>query len=290
MRNTFLTEVKNIIRKEQDTMFFTIDMGLWALDGLLEEYPDRVINFGIMEDGLISVAAGVSSQGMVPIIYGGWSFLIERALEQIKLDLIYQEFGANIVGTGAAYEYSKYGYSHYCPEDISILKSIPGIEIVTPGTKQEFKKLFYESYRNGHTTFFRLTDHVNKWNIDTNVEFGKATVIKEGKKATVIVIGNMLDMVMEACMNEDVTVLYYTTLAPFDRDTLDAYRNEKILICQPFYNGSLLNEIYAPGSKIVELGFPRSVYRNYGTYEDILNHYNINARNISRQLRRLYDL
>lgn len=288
MRNTFLTEVKNIIRKQNDTMFFTIDMGLWALGGLFKEHPDRAINFGIMEDGLMSVAAGVASQGLIPIIYGNWSFLIERALEQIKLDLSYQKFGANIVGTGAAYEYSKYGYSHYCPEDISILKSMPDIEIVAPGNKQEFKKLFYESYRNGNTTFYRLTDHVNKW--ETDVEFGLASVIKVGEKATVIAVGNMLDMVMDVCKNEDVTVLYYTTLAPFDRATLDYYRNEKILICQPFYTGSLLNEVYVPGSKIVEVGFSRDIYRNYGTYEDILNHYNVNAKKISYQLRRLYGL
>jgi transketolase len=288
MRNTFLTEMKNIIRKEPDTMFFTIDMGTWALGDLFEEYPDRAINFGIMEDGLISVAAGVASQGIVPTIYGGWSFLIERALEQVKLDLVYQELGANIVGTGAAFEYSKYGYSHYCPEDIAILKSIPGVEIVTPGNKKEFKKLFYESYRNGNTTFFRLTDYVNTW--DTEVEFGKASVIKEGKKAIVIAVGNMLDMVMEVCKNEDVTVLYYTTLAPFDHATLDAYRNEKILICQPFYVGSLLSEVYTPTSKIVEVGFTRDIYRNYGTYEDVLRHYNISTKTVSHSLRRLYDL
>jgi transketolase len=288
MRNTFLTEMKNIIRKENDSMFFTIDMGTWALGDLFEEYPDRAINFGIMEDGLISVAAGVASQGMIPTIYGGWSFLIERALEQVKLDLVYQELGANIVGTGAAFEYSKYGYSHYCPEDIAILKSIPGIEIVTPGNKKEFKKLFYESYRNGNTTFFRLTDYVNTW--DTEVEFGKASVIKEGKKAVVIAVGNMLDMAMEVCKNEDVTVLYYTTLAPFDHFTLNIYRHEKILICQPFYMGSLLNEVYTSKSKVVEVGFTRDIYRNYGTYEDVLNHYCITAKAISHSLRRLYDL
>ena len=288
MRNTFLTEIKNIIRKENDTVFFTIDMGTWALEDLFKEHYDRAINFGIMEDGLVSVAAGVASQGLVPIIYGGWSFLIERALEQIKLDLVYQELGANIVGTGAAYEYSKYGYSHYCPEDIAILKSIPNIEIVTPGNKKEFKKLFYSSYRNGNTTFFRLTDHVNKWEVD--VEFGKASVIKEGKKATVIAVGNMLDMVMEVCKNEDVTVLYYTTLAPFDYVTLMNYWNDRILICQPFYAGSLLDEVYTPGAKILEVGFPRVVHRNYGTYEDILRHYNISTKTISHQLRSLYDL
>lgn len=288
MRSTFLTEIKNIVRKEPDTMFFTIDMGTWALEDLFEEHPDRAMNFGIMEDGLVGVAAGVASQGMIPVIYGGWSFLIERALEQIKLDLAYQRFGANLVGTGAAYEYSKYGYSHYCPEDIAILKAIPGIEIVTPGNKKEFKKLFYASYRNGNTTFFRLTDHVNKWDVD--VEFGKASVIKEGKRATVIVVGNMLDMTMEVCKNEDVTVLYYTTLTPFDHLTLNAHRNEKILICQPFYNGSLLDEIHAPSSKVMEVGFPRDIYRGYGTYEDVLNLYNIDAKTISYSLRKLYDL
>jgi transketolase len=288
MRNTFLTEMKDIIRKEQDTMFFTIDMGTWALGDLFEEHPDRAINFGIMEDGLIGVAAGVASQGMIPTIYGGWSFLIERALEQIKLDLVYQQLGANIVGTGAAFEYSKYGYSHYCPEDIAILKAIPEIEIVTPGNKKEFKKLFYDSYRNGYPTFFRLTDHVNER--DVEIEFGKASIIKKGTKAVVIAVGNMLDMVMKVCENEDVTVLYYTTLAPFDHATLNAHWNNKILICQPFYKGSLLDEIYKPESKITEVGFTRDIYRNYGTYEDVLNHYDITTANIYYSLRKLYDL
>lgn len=288
MRSTLLTEIKDIIQKEPDAMFFTIDMGTWALGDLFKAHPDRAINFGIMEDGLIGVAAGVASQGMIPTIYGGWSFLIERALEQVKLDLVYQKLGANIIGTGAAYEYSKYGYSHYCPEDIAILKAIPEIEIVTPGNKKEFKKLFYETYRNGHTTFFRLTDHVNKWDVD--VEFGKAAVIKEGKKAVVIAVGNMLDMVMEVCKDEDVTVLYYTTLAPFDRYPLDVYGREKVLICQPFYKGSLLDEVYAPKSKIMEVGFPRDIYRDYGTYEDVLRHYGITTEVIGHSLRRLYDL
>lgn len=288
MRNTFLTEIKSIIHNEPDTMFFTIDMGTWALGDLFEEYPDRAINFGIMEDGLISVTAGVASQGIIPIIYGGWSFLVERALEQVKLDLVYQKLGANIIGTGAAFEYSKYGYTHYCPEDIAILKSIPGIEIVTPGTKEEFKKLFYQSYRNGNTTFFRLTDHVNKQNVD--VKLGKASVIKKGKRATVIAVGNMLDMVMEVCKDEDVTVLYYTTLAPFDYYTLNTNWNEKILICQPFYKGSLFNDVYRSGTTILEVGFPRDIYRNYGTYEDVLDHYHISTETIQYQLWRLYDL
>ena len=288
MRNTLLTEVKDIIRKESDTVFLTIDMGTWALGDLFKEFPDRAMNFGIMEDGLISVAAGMASQGMVPIIYGGWSFLVERALEQVKLDLAYQQFGANIIGTGAGFEYSKYGYSHYCPEDIAILKAIPGVEIVTPGNKEEFKKLFYASYRNGNPTFFRLTDYANK--LQPDVEFGKATVIRKGSKATVIAVGNMLDMVMEACQNEDVAVLYYTTLAPFDHITLEANWNNRILICQPFYNGSLLNEVYRPGAKILEVGFIRDIYRNYGTYEDILRHYNISAEEMGYKLRNLYDL
>lgn len=278
-----------MIRNEVDTTFFTVDMGMWAIRDVLSEFPERCMNVGIYEAAMISIAAGMASRGLVPTVFGIQPYLIERTLEQIKMDLAYQKIGINVVGTGAAIDYTKYGYSHYCAEDVGIIKMIPGCEFVAPGTAKEFISLFNQSYRNGHPTFFRLSDHPNTMLDTIEVSFGKANVIKRGKKATIIAISIMLDTVMEACSDEDVTVLYYTTLEPFDYKTLtENCETSNVLIVEPEYEGSLLHDVNKALSgrkiEIKNVAFPREIFRNYGTYTEKMDYYGLNVRQVKKRL------
>jgi transketolase len=282
--------VSDMIRNEPDTTFFTVDIGMWAIQDILEKYPDRATNIGIYEDGMFSMMAGMAMRGLVPTVFGIQPFLVERTLEQIKMDFAYQKVGVNVVGTGAAIDYTKYGYSHYCAEDIGIIKMIPGVEFVAPGTAIQFSQLFKQSYRDGNPTFFRISDHPNEYQCD--VEFGKAFVVKRGAKATVIAVSTMLDAVLEACADEDVSILYYTTLSPFDMETLRANcGNGKILVCEPQFTGSLLADIHEalPDQplRIKNVGFPREIFRNYGTYEENMIHYGLTTDNIRSMLLKL---
>lgn len=288
MRRIFLNRVAEMIKNEPDTTYFTVDIGMWAIRDVLKDYPDRCTNIGIYEDGMFSVAAGMARKGLIPTIFGIQPYLVERTLEQIKMDFAYQKLGVNVVGTGAAVDYPKYGYSHYCAEDVGLLKLIPGVEFIAPGTAKQFLQLFNQSYRNGHPTFFRISDHPNT-DYDVDVEFGKANVIQVGSKATVIAVSVMLDKVMKVCKGKDVTVLYYTTLEPFDKKTLAEYcKNGKILICEPEYEGSLLQDVYSalPGKALTieQVAFPREIFRNYGTYDEKLQYYGLNEENIEKKL------
>lgn len=280
-----------MIRNEKDTSFFTVDIGMWAIRDVLAEFPDRCTNVGIYEDGMMSICAGMASRGLVPTVFGIQPYLIDRALEQIKMDLAYQKMGLNVVGTGAAVDYSKYGYSHYCAEDVGLIKMIPGCEFIAPGTANEFISLFNQAYRDGHPTFFRMSDHPNEM-YDLDVEFGKANVIKKGSKATVIAVSIMLDEVMGVCRDEDVTVLYYTALEPFDYETLsNNCESGRLLIVEPEYEGSLLHDVHKALHgrylRIENVAFPREIFRNYGTYDDKMKHYGLNADGIGAKLHRL---
>ena len=288
MRRAFLGRVAEMIREESDTTFFTVDIGMWAIRDVLKEFPDRCTNVGIYEDGMFSIAAGMARRGLVPTIFGIQPYLIERTLEQIKMDLAYQKLGINVIGTGAAVDYPKYGYSHYCAEDVQLIKMIPGCEFIAPGTAKQFIQLFNQSYRNGHPTFFRVSDHPDV-EYDPDVTFGKANVIQKGSKATVIAVSVMLDEVMKVCKNQDVTVLYYTTLEPFDYETLSQNcPSGKILIVEPEYEGSLLYDVHKalPGKalQIEQVAFPREIFRNYGTYAEKMEFYGLNAKTIETKL------
>ncbi len=288
MRRAFLGRVAQMIREEEDTTFFTVDIGMWALRNELKEYPERCVNVGIFEDAMMSIVAGMASRGLIPTVFGIQPYLIERALEQIKMDLAYQKLGVNIVGTGAAVDYPKYGYSHYCAEDVQLIKMIPGCEFVAPGSAKQFLQLFDASYRDGRPTFFRISDHPNVLH-DPDVVFGKANVIKKGSKATVIAVSVMLDVVMKACEDLDVTVLYYTTLEPFDKKALaENCESGKVLIVEPEYAGSLLFDVHEAlhvrELLIDQVGFPREIFRNYGTYDEKMNHYGLTVDNIRKKL------
>ncbi|MEE3410078.1 MAG: hypothetical protein VZQ47_05590 [Treponema sp.] len=277
-----------MIRNELDTTFFTVDIGMWAIRDVLKDFPERCTNVGIYEDGMFSIAAGMARRGLIPTIFGIQPYLIERTLEQIKMDFAYQKCGVNVIGTGAAIDYPKYGYSHYCAEDVQIIKMIPGCEFIAPGTANEFISLFNQTYRNGHPTFYRVSDHPNtKYDID--VKFGKANVIQKGTKATVVVIGILLDMAMDVCKDKDVTVLYYTTLEPFDRETLAKnFSGDTVLVVEPEYQGSLdydiLMALKGERISIEHIGFPREIFRNYGTYEEKMEFYGMRSDDVKNML------
>lgn len=293
MRRAFLNRVANMIKNEPDTVFFTVDIGMWAIKGVLKEYPDRCTNVGIYEDGMFSIAAGIARRGLVPTVFGIQPYLIERTLEQIKMDLAYQKLGINVVGTGAAVDYSKYGYSHYCAEDVQLIKAVPGCEFVAPGSAKQFVQLFNGAYRDGNPTFFRISDYPNV-KYDPDVLFGKANVIQKGAKGTLVVVSIMLDEVMKVCKGKDVTVLYYTTLEPFDCETLENHcPTNKILIVEPEYEGSLLYDIYKslPGRalQIESIAFPREIFRNYGTYQEKMQYYGLSGEKLERKIVDFFD-
>lgn len=285
-----IESVTDFIREDDNSALLLVDIGVWAFRDILKEFPERVKNIGIFEDGMISVAAGLSLQGIVPIVYGITPFIVERALEQIKLDFIYQGIGGNLVTTGAAYDFSTLGYSHFCAEDIRVLKALTELEIVTPGSGSEFKKLFNKIKNNGKLTYFRLTDHPNINEVD--VEFGKANIIKRGSNATIVVFAEMLDAVIEATRELDVNVVYYTTINPFDADTLREVENTgKIMIVEPFYEGSMVDDIVfaLKGKSLIvdSIGVPRKVLRDYGTKKEKDVLYGLTAKAIYDKLAQL---
>ncbi|MDY4609126.1 MAG: hypothetical protein SPD11_00730 [Sphaerochaetaceae bacterium] len=281
--------VSQIIETHRNTVLMLVDIGVWGFRNILQRHPDRVRNIGIFEDGLIGLSAGLSISGMVPFVYGISPFIVNRAYEQLKLDFAYQKLSGNFITTGASYDFSTLGYSHYCPEDVAALLLLPGIEIVTPATPAQFVSLFNASWNDGKPTYFRLTDHSCK--SECNAEFGKATVLQTGKKGLVISVAETLDSVMNAVVGMDVTVLHYSTIAPFDVETLQKYAHEQILICSPFYQGVITNlvvkALYPQSLCIDEIGVPLEILRNYGTKQENDDYCGINCSIVREKVARI---
>jgi transketolase len=93
------------------------DMGFGAMDKLHKEFPARVINCGIMEQGTVGIAAGMSLSGLIPIVYSMVNFLAYRSIEQIRNDVVLQKLNVKFIATGANDYFKFLGPSHCCGTD-----------------------------------------------------------------------------------------------------------------------------------------------------------------------------
>lgn len=230
----------------------------------------RLLNVGIMEQTMISVAAGLALEGFIPVAHSFVPFVVERPFEQLKDDFCYQRLGGNFISTGGSYDCSHEGMTHHGPGDIQILRSLPGMQIVVPGTAGEFERLFRQSYANGLPTYYRLGTRSNTE--EREVEFGKLLTMKRGTAATIVTVGPLLDATLQAVADMDVTVLYCTTIAPFDGETLrQECTGGRVVLIEPYYEGGLTMDIMAALRQqpicLETLGVPHEVLSNYGTLQ-----------------------
>ncbi len=271
MRQQFVKTIESVLEQDSRLIVLLGDIGVFGFRRAFEKYPDRMYNAGILEQATVGLAAGLSSEGFIPVVHTIAPFIVERSLEQIKIDFCYQNLGGNFISVGSSFDYAALGCTHHCPGDVGILKNVPGMQIVVPGHPEEFDRLFQQSYTNGRATYFRLTEKGNS--LPNSVEFGKAAVLKRGAKATIIAVGPVLEDVMSACVDIDITILYYTSLEPFDVETLrQNCASSKILICEPYYSGALdydvIKSVGINSVKIEHIGVPHVFLTQYGKAQD----------------------
>lgn len=286
MREMFVTTTNELIDKDPKVALILGGISVASFEESIKKYPERVFDAGIMEQGDISIASGMAISGMIPIFHTIAPFLAERAYEQLKIDFGYQKLGGNFISNGASIDYSSFGATHQCPAEIGVLKQIPNMQVIVPGTPEELRILYIETYNNGCPTYTRLARNVNKESRD--VTFGRANVVKKGTKATVIAVGPMLQMVLDALCDMDITILYYTTLAPFDRATLmENMTGNHILVCEPYYEGALdyeIAEALQMPVKIMHVGIPHEFCKHYGNTIDNYNFMGITTENIREKI------
>jgi len=274
MRERMATVVSDLIETDARVVLVLADISAAYFRDTVQRFPDRVINVGIMEQTMVSVAAGFALEGLYPIVHSITPFVVERPFEQIKLNFCYQGLGGTFISIGASYDYGTDGMTHQGPGDVPILKTLPGMQVCVPGTADEFEALLRQTYDNGAPTYIRTSVQQN--HSSRQVRFGKLHLEREGKDGVVVAIGPMLDRTLEAVKGMDLTVLYATTILPFDEGTLKsaaAAASPNVILVEPYYEGALVPEIarvlQAVPARIKSIGVPRRILDRYGPPERI---------------------
>lgn len=214
-----------------DLIVLSADLGNSSgLDRFRNAYPDRFINVGIAEQNLIGVASGLAKEGFTVFATSFAPFISMRAAEQVRMNLGYMHLNVKAVGIGSGLAMGFLGNSHYGLEDVAVMRSIPGITIVSPADCGEIVKTVFAAAKFEGPMYIRLTGGPNNpivYQNDYNFEIGKAIRLREGADVCFIACGTMVYQSLEAAKLLEARgisagVLNMHTIKPLDTDALRA--------------------------------------------------------------------
>ncbi len=236
MRDTFVATTAKLLDDEPRVALVLAEISASLFAKPLADHPERAINVGIREQLMIGVAGGLALTGLRPIAHSYATFLVDRAYEQVKLDLGHQGVGAILVSVGASYDGSEYGFTHFSPMDVRLLQTLPGWRIHVPGHPDEVRSTLRRAVAGDDLVYIRLSTKVNA------EAHEDGAIVKQGTGPRIVAVGPMLDPVLEAVQGLDFQVVYAGT-AP-DEDDADT------ITVVPYLEGPLRNSI---GVKRVDL-------------------------------------
>jgi transketolase len=272
MRRAAAEAVVELFREDERTAIVLAEISTDLFEPAFRHDARRAVNVGIMEQTMVGAAAGFALEGFLPVVHTIAPFLAERALEQVKLDFGYQRLEGLFVSTGASYDYSASGMTHHAPGDVAALSTVPRLEAIVPGTREEAAALVRAKHGNGLPTYVRTTVAENAAARERPP--GGLSVERRGSGPTVIAVGPMLDRTLAALGGLDATVLYATTAVPLDAATLAAESGpaDEVIVVEPLYEGTLAAQVAAALShrptRILSVGVPREAIHAYGTVAD----------------------
>ncbi len=225
MRKTFITTLIDLAHQDKDIVLITPDMGFSVLEPFFEAFPERSFNAGIAEQNAVSMAGGLALMGKKPYVYTIIPFLVERAFEQVRLDVAYMNTNVKLVGIGAGFTYGAAGATHHAIEDISLMRSLPNMTVCCPGDNKEAEQIIRQTAQTTKPTYIRIGRH-NRGIFDNNqIEIGKASIIEKGEDIAVIATSNMLPDAAYYCkqlkqQGRKPYLISMHTIKPLDKETL----------------------------------------------------------------------
>ena len=166
MRERFTSVTTELLAADPRLALVLADITADAFGPARRCFPARVINLGIREQLLVSVAGGLALAGLRPIAHTFASFCVERPFEQIKLDLNHQGVGAVLVSTGGSYDYSESGRTHQAPGDVALLDTLPGWAVHVPGHPDEAERQIRAAAVGDGPVYIRLSTRSSGTSVD----------------------------------------------------------------------------------------------------------------------------
>ncbi|MFA5449192.1 MAG: transketolase family protein [Clostridia bacterium] len=196
---------------------------------LMDEFPERALNVGVAEQNMASVAAGLASYGFVPFIHSFAPFATRRICDQAMISIAYSKQNVKIIGSDPGITAELNGGTHMPFEDIAIMRSIPQMVVYEATDNVEFSQALPQILQYDGAVYIRMFRKTPPpiYEEDYKFDLFKATVIKEGRDATIVASGIMVSAALKAreeLLKEgiDCEVIASPTIKPLDEKTIIA--------------------------------------------------------------------
>lgn len=285
-----------LAKSRPEIVFLTADLvKSTKMKEFVQAYPDRYFNLGIMEQTLMTVAAGMSLAGKHPFVATFGAFASMRGCEQVRTDICYQGTRVKIMATHSGLSFGQAGSTHHCLEDIAIMRSFPNMTVIVPADGYEtaqvvralvdFKGPAYIRLGRGFEFPAYEPEYANS---PSGFQIGKANILHEGKDITVIACGVGVEGGKEAAEflqlenNIGVRLIDMHTIKPLDRNAIiSAARETGGIITVEEHSivgglGSAVAEVLAEEKLAIpfrrlgiqdqwaQIGYPEDLYEIYG--------------------------
>ena len=229
--------------EHDDLIVFDADLAGATKTGTFKKvFPDRHFNCGIAEGNMIAVAAGASTMGLVPFASSFAMFAAGRAFEQVRNSIGYPHLNVKIGATHGGISVGEDGASHQCCEDFALMRSIPGMVVMSPADDVEARaavKAAYEYKGPVYLRFGRLAVPVIHDEATFKFEIGKGEVLQDGSDVAIIANGLLVNEAIEAgkALKEagiSARVINLCTIKPLDEELVLKAAQEcgKVITCE----------------------------------------------------------
>jgi transketolase len=302
MRDTFVRTLLEIAKKDKNVYIITGDLGFGVLKPFWTELPDQIINAGIAEQNMTSIAAGLAMQGKTVYTYSIGNFPTLRCIEQIRNDCAYHNANVKVVCVGGGFVYGSLGMSHHATEDIAMMRSLPDVTVLAPGDLVEAECATKAIYETPGTCYLRLGRGGEK-RIHEKLDgfkIGKAIEIQKGENVSVFSTGAIFDEVNESCEELKAqgiipTVYTFPTVKPIDKEViLECAKTHKAIVTVEEHNlsggfGSAVAEVLAEAdgvkAKLVRVALDDRYSCIVGSQKYLRKQYSIDAKAIIEKIK-----
>lgn len=284
-------------------ILLTADLAqLSGMDRYVKTFPEQFVNAGIAEQNLLGMSAGFSAEGFHVCASTYATFITMRSCEQLRHYFGYMNLPGIIVGSGAGLCQGFAGNTHYTIEDISVVRAIPNINILSPADAGSAVKLFEEALRSGKAIYIRLTGNLNcpiVYKEDADFKIGGSHKIKGGDDITIFATGTMVshalkvaNLLDEKGVSCEVVDMY--SLKPVDKETILSARRKRLLVSLEEHNvqgglGGIVAEIISEEAnmpRLLRLGI-NDVFNLAGSYTNLLEQNRLLPEQIAEDIEKM---
>ncbi len=260
-----------------------------------KRYPERHFEFGIAEQNAMGEAAGFALCGKIPFISAYVPFITMRCFEQVRDDVCKPKLNVKIMGNNCGFSVSALGPTHTVLEDISVIRSLPNITIISPCDGPEYSQAIFAAAAHEGPVYIRMhrikTARIHSG--DFKFIIGKGEIMLEGSDVTIAACSTMVQKTLEAAKllaekGIRAEVLNISTIKPIDRELIlkSSAKTKKVVSVEEH---SVLNGLGSAIADVLIRDNPvkmkmlgtEDVFATVGDYDEMLDYYGLSAVKIA---------